>query len=208
MNEEIQDQMPATAKGFQSALEHELQAMRDDWWWLLLLGISLLILGTVAIACAPFVSFLTVAIFGVVLLISGVAVIISAFRTGKWSAFLMNLLVGILYLVVGILIIDRPGVSLVALTLLMACFFVATGIFRMAAALAIQFPQWGWALLSGFITLMLGILIFKGWKMDDDVLFVVIGVFVGVELLFHGWMWIMLSLAVRRLPAVEQETSE
>lgn len=205
MNDEIQDQGSTNATSCQPAIDHELQGLRDEWWWLLLLGISLVILGTVAIACAPFVSFFSVVIFGVVLLIGGVAVIVSAFRTGKWSAFLVNLLIGILYLVVGVLIIDKPDVSLVAITLLLACFFVTAGIFRMIAALVVQFPQWGWALLSGFITLILGILILKGWEVSS---FIIIGIFIGIELLFHGWMWIMLSLAVRRLPAAEQETSE
>jgi uncharacterized membrane protein HdeD (DUF308 family) len=80
---------------------------------------------------------------------------------------------------------------------LLAAFFIVAGLFRIAAALVVRFPRWGWALLNGVVTLMLGVIIYK--RFPGDALWV-IGILVGVEMLFHGWTWIMLSLAIRKIP--------
>jgi uncharacterized membrane protein HdeD (DUF308 family) len=70
------------------------------------------------------------------------------------------------------------------------------GIFRTTAALVIQFPQWGWALLNGVVTLLAGIVIYR--SLPEGALWVV-GLLIGLELLFNGWTWIMLSFALRAL---------
>jgi uncharacterized membrane protein HdeD (DUF308 family) len=61
-------------------------------------------------------------------------------------------------------------------------------------ALAHSFEGRSWVLLNGFITLLLGISIWRQWP-ESSVW--VIGLFVGIELVFSGWSWIMLGLAVR-----------
>ena len=187
-----------------AVMMHELAALRNDWWWLLVLGIGLIVLGTVAISATPFVTVVTVVFFGVLLLIGGVAQIVAAFWEGKWSGLLLHLLVGILYVVIGFLITESPVESAAGLTLVIAAFLMVGGIFRIVAALALRFHNWGWTLLSGFISLMLGVLIFKQWPASG---LVVIGLFIGIEMLFNGWTWVMLSLDIRRLP-VEEESAE
>jgi uncharacterized membrane protein HdeD (DUF308 family) len=83
----------------------------------------------------------------------------------------------------------------------LAVSFIVMGAFRTLAALMIRFPQWGWALLNGVITLLAGIVIYR--QLPLDALWV-IGLLVGLEMLFNGWTWIMLACAIRRLP--EQAT--
>ena len=176
-------------------MRHELAGMQHDWWWFLVLGIALVTLGVVAIGSAFFVSIVTVVMFGVLLVIGGVGQVISSFWAGKWGGFLLHLLVGILYLVVGVLIIDAPLESTLALTLLVAAGFMMLGIFRIIAALSLRFHQWGWPLLNGFVTLLLGILIYKQWPASG---LWVIGLFVGIEMIFNGVTWVMLAYDVRR----------
>ncbi len=180
---------------------HELRALRKDWWWLMLLGVSLVVLGTIAIGGAFFVSVVTVIFFGVLLMIGGVGQIISAFWAGRWSGFMLQLLLGIFYVVVAMLILDQPLVSTVALTMLIAAFLIVAGIFRIVSAMVLRFPSWGWQLLSGVVALMLGLLINRLVAENDPRALLLIGIFVGIEMLFNGWTWIMLSLEVRRLPA-------
>ncbi len=62
----------------------------------------------------------------------------------------------------------------------------------------IRLTQWCWALLNGVITFLCGVVIYR--HMPLDALWV-IGLLVGIEMFFHGWTWIMLSLAIKRLPA-------
>ena len=55
-------------------------------------------------------------------------------------------------------------------------------------------------MLSGVLSLLLGILIWKQWP---EASLWVIGLFVGIEVLFTGWTWVMLSLLLKRLPKVQ-----
>ncbi len=52
-------------------------------------------------------------------------------------------------------------------------------------------------LLNGAITLMFGVMIFKNYPLSS---LWVIGVLIGLEFIFNGWTWIMLSLLIRSLP--------
>ena len=83
------------------------------------------------------------------------------------------------------------------LTLLIAMFLVFQGVFRIVAALAVRYPHWGWVLLDGIVSLLLGILIWRRWPVSS---LWVIGLFVGIEMLLNGWSLVMLSLAGRNLP--------
>lgn len=181
-------------------LEHELAAMKNEWWCFLLLGIFLVICGGVALVF-PFLSSVSVVlVLGAMLLVSGVVTIISAFWTGHWSAFLLQILVGVLYSVVGLLIVDKPIASTAALTLFLAGFAIIIGIFRVVAALTIRFPQWGWALLNGAVTTMFGLLVYRMFPEDPSGVLWIIGFLVGFELLLNGWTWIMLAVGLHNLP--------
>jgi len=46
------------------------------------------------------------------------------------------------------------------------------------------FPHWGWTLAGGAINLILGILIWQQWP---EAALWVIGLFVGIDLIFTGW---------------------
>src|SRR5436853_191248 len=63
--------------------------------------------------------------------------------------------------------------------------------------LVIRFPQWGWSLLSGVHTTLVGLVIYK--NLPEDTIWV-IGTLIGIQLIFDGWFWIMIATAIRRLP--------
>jgi len=193
MNSEPLHHVPGT-------LRQEFRHLRASWWWLLLLGILLTICGSAAIifpAITALTSFVAVAIVGVMLMISGIATIITSFWAGRWSGILVQLLIGILYLVAGIAVTDAPLEGARILTLFIATLFIVAGAFRAAAALVVRFPHWGWTLLNGVVTLICGVIIYR--HMPGAALWV-IGLLVGIDLLFQGWTWIMLAIAVRNIP--------
>ena len=176
---------------------HELERLRQDWWCFLLLGLTLVTLGTVAIVAPLIAALATVSLFGVLLIVGGTAQIIGAIWSGQWSGVLLRLLIGLLYVVVGALMIRHPVSAATALTLLLIAFLLATGAFNIVASLHLRFPHWGWTLANGFISLMLGIII---WSKLPEVGPWVIGLFLGIEMIFNGWAWIMLALGLRSLP--------
>ncbi|HXY34540.1 MAG TPA: HdeD family acid-resistance protein [Planctomycetaceae bacterium] len=178
---------------------HELQHLRTRWLWLLLLGILLVVAGAAAIIVPPATVGTTLAVtivLGVLLMIGGVAMIVTSFWVGKWSGFLIQMLVGLLYVACGFVMTEKPVVSAVAMTVFIAVSFIVLGIFRSIGALMLRFPEWGWALLNGVITFLAGIVIYR--QLPFDALWV-IGLLVGLEMIFNGWTWIMLAVKLRQL---------
>ncbi|HEY2410628.1 MAG TPA: HdeD family acid-resistance protein [Pirellulaceae bacterium] len=204
MNDEIRpggDLLGGSTAGMPVArkvIEHELRHLQQEWWWFLVLGILLVLSGVVAIGYPAISSVAIVVVLGMCLLISGVATIVATFWAGRWSAHLLQLLIGIFYAVVGFLIMDKPLESTASLTLVVAAMFIVVGIMRSVAALTIRYPQWGWSLLSGILATLIGLMIYKSFP---ETALWAIGTLVGIQLIFDGWFWIMLAIALRRLPA-------
>jgi uncharacterized membrane protein HdeD (DUF308 family) len=176
----------------------DLEEFRHNWGWFLVLGVALVILGTVALGWSVFVTLASILFFGWLLIFAGALETIQAFWQRKWGGFFLHLLGGILSVVVGIIIVANPGAGALVLTLVMAVFFMVAGLFRIITALVTRFPHWGWLLFSGLITLGLGLLIWRQWPLSG---LWVIGTFIGIDMIITGWTWIMLSLAGRRLAA-------
>ncbi|MBO0698237.1 MAG: HdeD family acid-resistance protein, partial [Zavarzinella sp.] len=173
-----------------------IEEVRRNWGWFLVLGIALIVLGTFSLIAAEIATLASVILFGWMILIGGVLEAISAFWARMWSGFFLDLFAGILYAVVGFLILAHPVAAAVGLTLVLAVLFLVGGIFRIGAALMLRYPNWGWSVLDGVVSLILGVMIAAKWP-DSSLL--VIGTFVGIVLLFRGWAWVMFALAVRRL---------
>ena len=183
--------VPARAKSDDA---HELYHLQDEWKWFSTLGVVLMVLGMISVIYCLFASQAAVVLFGVLILAGGVVQIVNALWAGKWSGFLLNLLVGIIYVIVGLFMVDDRQHAVLILSALLAAFFIVSGIFRIAAALSVQFPGWGWALLSGVVAILLGIMIYKGWPMTGKV---IIGLFIGIEMIFNGWYWVMLGAELK-----------
>jgi uncharacterized membrane protein HdeD (DUF308 family) len=178
-------------------LRHELEALRGHWFWFVILGVSLVVLGTVALGSVVIASLAAAAAIGVLLLLAGAAEAVGAFWCRGWSGIFLHLLSGVLSIVVGLLFLRAPLDALAALTLLIAGFLMAGGIFKVVAALSYRFAAWGWSLASGIIDVILGVLIWQEWPASA---LWVIGLFVGINLIFRGFNWIALGLALRSLP--------
>jgi uncharacterized membrane protein HdeD (DUF308 family) len=177
----------------------EFTQIRSSWIWFLILGIAMVLIGTFAISYACIVNITVTAtwLFGFLMIGGGIAEVINSFHAGRWSGTLLHLLLGILYAVVGLMIVDQPEGTAIQLTLLIAIFLIVSGIFRIVFAISERFSGWGWVLLNGAVTLFLGMLIYKQWPSSG---LWVIGLFLGIDLIFNGWAWIMLAIGLRTAP--------
>jgi uncharacterized membrane protein HdeD (DUF308 family) len=194
MSNETQIVSPVTVE---QVVKHELQHVRSQWCWFLFLGILLLVSGVMALTFPFVAATAAMSVLSIVLLVAGVATIIGSFWTGKWSGFLVQLLMGMLYVAAGFVVSERPLVSILLVTIYVAVSFMVMGVFRILAALTIRFPQWGWTLLNGAVTFLVGLSIYRHLPLS---LVWVVGFLVGVELLFSGLNWIMLSMEIRKIP--------
>jgi uncharacterized membrane protein HdeD (DUF308 family) len=173
-----------------------LDQLKKRWGWFLAMGIVLVLLGSVAIGSAFVMTLISMIFLGWLMIIGGILQATHAFGSKRWGGFFIDLLAGILYMVVGFLMVANPGASAVALTLLIAMFLIFGGIFRIVLALSVRFHNQLWLVLHGIINLVLGILIWRQWPLSG---LWVIGLFVGIDMIFNGWSLIMLGLAAKNL---------
>ena len=142
-------------------IRHELQAIRGKWLWLVVLGIALIVLGTILLGSPVIATLATVTALGVLILLGGGMEVIGAFWCREWSGFLLALLSGILGVVVGLMLLGNPIQGGITLTILLASFLFVGGIFKAVAAIAHRFEGWGWMLTSGVIDVVLGVMIWR-----------------------------------------------
>jgi uncharacterized membrane protein HdeD (DUF308 family) len=171
--------------------------LRHNWPWFVLLGAALTAVGCIALWSPWVASLATAVVIGSLLLAAGAVEIVGSFWSRRWGGFFLHLLSGLLSLVVGALCLRAPVDALLALTLLVACLLVAGGTFKIVAALSYQFGAWGWVMVSGVIDLALGLLIWLEWPASA---IWVLGLFLGISLVFRGFNWIGLGLAAREQP--------
>ncbi|MFZ0662547.1 MAG: HdeD family acid-resistance protein [Acidobacteriaceae bacterium] len=174
-----------------------LQELRRNWGWLLLWGIVLIVLGVIALGDAVYVTVISMFVFGWVLLIAGIVEAVQAIRHRKAGHLFVHTVNAVLAIVVGIMLLRNSLAGALVITLLLAAYFTVAGIFRIVAALAVRVPGWGWALASGIITLIFGILIWSHWPISG---FWVIGMFIGIDLILTGWAQVALAMGARKIP--------
>jgi uncharacterized membrane protein HdeD (DUF308 family) len=163
----------------------------------MLLGILLLVLGVLAIG-SPLVTGLAVAyIVGFLILMAGVGQTFHAFQAEAWQEGILKLLLGALGIVVGVLVIAHPLFSLGWLTLVLAAYFFIDGIFEIILAFRVKPEQgWGWMLFAGIVAVLAGILIWRQWPLSGEWL---IGLLVGIKIIFAGWAMIATGSVGRQL---------
>ena len=180
-----------------NVLSLTVDEIRHRWGWLLVLGISMVILGTIALFITPAATLGTVLVLGWLLVVSGIVEAIHSFSVRRWSGIFLHLIGGILGVLVGLLVVTHPVAGALAWTLLFASFFTVIGLFRLIAAIRLKFPNWGWAVFDGAVTLLLGLLLWIDWP-GSGIWF--LGFAVGISLLLRGWSYVMFAIAIRSSP--------
>jgi uncharacterized membrane protein HdeD (DUF308 family) len=168
---------------------------RKNWGWLLGFGILSLILGTIGLGMAPSLTLAGVTFFGILLGIGGVFQVVDAFKCKGWKGTLLNVLIGLVYLITGIVMAVHPLRAAVALTLLIGIAVIAAGVLRIWMAIQHKGSAgWVWILIGGIVSILLGILVIADWPLSG---LWVIGLVIAVELIVNGWTYIFVGLAAR-----------
>ncbi len=168
-----------------------------NWGWLLALGILLVALGTIGLGLTFWLTLATVFIFGIFLLIAGVLQLVQAVKCRGWRSVLWHVVIGILYVIAGLDIIDDPLRASALLTLLLGGVLIGIGVVRIVMALQWRgFKNWVWPLIGGIAAIILGFMILTSWPISG---FWVIGMFVSIEMIFSGWSYIIIALGAREL---------
>jgi len=179
-----------------SIAETELAPLRAKSGWIVALGVVYVIAGLIALGSVVFATVVTVFVVGVMMLLAGVAEVISAFQIKSWGKFLLWVLLGALYIVAGFATFENPLLAAALLTLLLGFALVASGVMRIVLAFSMkQEMPWVWVAVSGVITLLLGLIILAHWPVSG---LYILGLFLGIDLIIAGLGWIGIGLGLKR----------
>ncbi len=169
--------------------------LREHWALFTGVGAAMAILGVLALGNLWDATVITTFIIGIVLILAGVAQIGFAFMAKEAGGLLRGITgaIGVLSIVVGIDIAADPKGAVVAVALAIAFLLVFNGIMRIIAAVMNRQGMWILGLIVGVIDVLLGLWIWSGIPISG----LAIGLFVGVDLLIGGIMWIVLGLTSR-----------
>jgi uncharacterized membrane protein HdeD (DUF308 family) len=131
--------------------------LRAKSGWIVALGIIYAIAGLIALGSVVFATVVTVFVVGIMMLISGFAEVINAYQVKSWGKFLFWFLLGLLYMIAGLLTFENPLLAAAILTLFLGCFLIASGVMRIVLGFSMQEGMpWIGVVLSGVITFCLG----------------------------------------------------
>lgn len=167
--------------------------VQKNWGWLLGLGVLAILLGTVGLGRALTVTLAGVFFFGWLILIAGIFELAELFQCRGWQSLVWQALVAVLHILAGIFVLQNPLLASGVFTLLLAAAIFAGGMLRIVLALQHRdHGGWIWALIGGIAGVVLGGMIASGWPASS---FFVIGIFISIELILHGWTLVALALA-------------
>ena len=173
-----------------------IEPLRAKWGWIVALGVVYTIAGFIALGSVLMATVATVFIVGIMMLVAGIAEVINAFQMKSWGKFLLWVLLGALYIVAGILTFENPLLAAAFLTLLLACSLIVSGIMRIILGFSMkQGMPWVWVVLSGVVTLLLGLIILNHWPVSS---LYILGLLLGIDLVFAGVSWIGIGLGLKR----------
>jgi uncharacterized membrane protein HdeD (DUF308 family) len=175
-----------------------LEPLRAKWGWIVALGVIYVIVGLVALGSVVTATAASVLVVGVMMVIAGAAEIINAFQIKTWGKFLLWLGLGALYVLAGFVTFENPLLAAALLTLFLGASLFISGILRIILAISMkEGTSWIWVALSGVVTLVLGLIILAHWPVSS---LYVLGLFLGIDLVFAGASWIGIGLGLKNVP--------
>jgi uncharacterized membrane protein HdeD (DUF308 family) len=172
-------------------------AVRRHWGLFLFEGIMLVVLGLLAVLTPVIAGVAATIFFGWILLISGIVGLVTTFRARQAPGFWWSLLSDLVAIVAGVVLLVWPLQGTLSLSAVLIAFLFVEGVVTIMYALEHRSAlsgRWGWLLASGIVDVLLGVLLFAG--LPGTALWL-LGIVVGVNLLFGGWALIMMALHAR-----------
>ncbi|GDY29515.1 hypothetical protein GTS_11480 [Gandjariella thermophila] len=150
----------------QRAMEARLEAARRlvGWgWpspgWTVAYGVLTVAAGAVVLAWPGPALVLLAIVLGAQLLVAGVFWLVSAFSVRDPGIGALAAVTGVLGILVGLLIVDRPGQTIAALVLLLGLYWTVAGLVQIVHGVRGDVPARGWTIAAGVVGAAAGILI-------------------------------------------------
>jgi uncharacterized membrane protein HdeD (DUF308 family) len=176
-------------------IRENIKVLQEHSSWYLFLGIGLIALGTLAITYAFTATVISVLYFGTLLIFVGFFETSQALSVENWENFISHTLLAVMYLISGFYIILNPYKGILTATLFLSIVLIVSGLIKMIASITSHIARKGWVFTNGLLKCILGLLIW--YQLPQGALWI-IGMIIGIDMLFSGWSWIFLVLQARK----------
>ena len=167
--------------------------------WSITIGIAMILLGLIALSDQIVATAMVTTFIGIILLLGCALSLIKVFTIHGWKSHFWYAIVAVAYGVAGYVFIGRPFAAAVVFTLVLGWAILIGGIFRTFLAFKLRHHQGaGWIFFSAVISIILGALIISQWPGTG---LYILGLFLGIELIFAGAGWLGLGLATKKKDA-------
>lgn len=170
------------------------ERLHDRWGWFIALGLFIGLLGTAALVLVVSATIVSVWVIAVFMVIAGGAEIVMGFTAHNWCRFFLWIIGGLAYLAVGAFALAQPMMAATVFTLVLGAGMVAMALIRLYVASHLGPGARTPAILADLVTLLFGLIILVGWPTNS---FIVLGLLLGLDLLFWGGSWVLLGLRLR-----------
>ena len=176
-------------------IENLLGDLQNKWGWLLALGISFILLGTIGLGMTFALTMTSMLFFGFLMLFGGAFQLVQSLHCKGWKSIVLHILVAIAYIIGGVVVISNPMVASSIITMIIAAILIAVGAMRIIMAIQLkEVKGWWLPLMSGVLSLIFGGMIMTAWPLSGMWL---IGLLIAIDLIFHGWGYVALALAAK-----------
>jgi uncharacterized membrane protein HdeD (DUF308 family) len=161
-------------------------------------GVVFLLLGVLSILF-PFIASVALEIYlGALLLVGGIATGIRAIFAKGVPHRASSIVLAVLTVIAGLLLLIFVPAGLLALTLVLAAFFLVQGIFEITHGVQAKGQSGrGWLIASGIAGVIVGVLLWLGWP---STAVWAVGTLAGINFIFTGVA--LLTMATARKPGV------
>lgn len=184
--------------------------------WLMALGLLLLVLGVIGLTMTYTLTGIVIFWFGILAIIGGIGQLLDAWHHKKWRGVIWHVIVGAVYILLGILLITMPVTAAFWLTVAVAVSLLVTGLMRLLLVFQLRgHPGLQLLLLvAALVSIGLAFFIYQMLSLPDATMVAtpqdqldwarswgwIIGLFVAIELITEGITLIAIAVTGKRLP--------
>lgn len=168
---------------------------RGKWGWIVALGVLFMLGGVFALFNTLAATFVAIVYIAAAMVVAGAWEVVTAFQIRPWGRALLWGAVGAFTIFAGIAAARFPFLAAVSLTALIGALLVTGGALKFVLAYQLRdLSRWELIALAGGLSFLLGLLILAEWPASG---LYVLGLFLGVNLLFEGVGWVAMGLAAK-----------
>jgi len=173
--------------------------MQKSHTWSVTISVLMILAGLLAVIAPAVAGIAATLLIGWLLLICGGFHLVFSWHRQGAGGTLWEVLVGLLYIAIGLYLVANPLAGLASITLGIAFYLLIEAVLEFTLAAKMRGTRGtGWLWLDGIVNVILTFVIWRTWPASSVWL---IGTLIGIGIIFTGFVRLMLTMGAQRLTA-------